>query len=322
MLPQASAEYYAAERRISATVLRGVRRQWQQMGSDFGRSWETIGPRIVALVAAGQVAAGREAEPYVARVLDETDQLADRVARPAIAPLVGVSAEGLPLAEVLQGGIITARARIGEGAGVAEALAAGGRWLDMASTSIVADAGRSATSVSIAARPDVGGYVRMVNTPSCSRCVILAGRFYRWNSGFPRHPRCDCVHIPASENIAGDMRTDPELYFWSIDSAEQDRIFGKAGAEVIRSGADMNQVVNARRGMYTTAEGQLATRTGTSRRGFAGQRMEAAGSTVEQLSARRVRTVRQARLMPETILATATSREQAIEMLHRYGYLL
>lgn len=35
------------------------------------------------------------------------------------------------------------------------------------------------------------GYVRMLTPPSsCDRCVILAGRWYRWNQGFERHPMC------------------------------------------------------------------------------------------------------------------------------------
>ena len=54
-------------------------------------------------------------------------------------------------------------------------------------TSLVADAARGAESVSIATRPRVG-YVRYLSPPSCSRCAILAGRFYRWSTGFLRHP--------------------------------------------------------------------------------------------------------------------------------------
>src|SRR5690348_18342012 len=37
----------------------------------------------------------------------------------------------------------------------------------------------------------------LLNPPSCQRCAILAGRWYRWSQGFLRHPRCDCVNLPA-----------------------------------------------------------------------------------------------------------------------------
>src|SRR5690606_25790677 len=111
-----------------------------------------------------------------------------------------------------------------------------------------------------------------------SRCVILAGRFYRKNTGFQRHPGCDCRHIPASESVAGDLAVDPRAYFDSLTEAEQDKAFTKAGAEAIRAGADIGQVVNARRGMYT-AQGQLLTREGTTSRGRAFQALRDGGTT-------------------------------------------
>src|SRR5690606_25895161 len=127
------------------------------------------------------------------------------------------------------------------------------------------DVARQSEAVAIAARPAVTGYVRMVNPPSCSRCAVLAGRFYRWNDGFQRHPRCDCRHVPTTEANAGDIVTAPRDYFDSLDAAEQDRIFTQAGAEAIRLGADPAQVVNARRGM-AYAQDEVVTYSGMRRR--------------------------------------------------------
>jgi hypothetical protein len=113
----------------------------------------------------------------------------------------------------------------------------------------VQDAGRqAAVSAGSPPAPRVGGHVRMLTPPSCSRCVILAGRWYRWSTGFKRHPLCDCRMIPASEDAAHDLTTDSRAYFKSLSAAEQDKTFTKAGAESIRLGADINQVVKARRG--------------------------------------------------------------------------
>src|SRR5690625_5568244 len=113
----------------------------------------------------------------------------------------------------------------------------------------------------------------MVNPGACDRCAILAGRFYRWNDGFLRHPDCMCEHVAttaSSEQEAFDrgLIEDPYEYFESLSEEEQDRRFGKAGAQAIRDGADMSQVVNARRGM--TANGHF-TVEGTSRYGHAAQ---------------------------------------------------
>jgi hypothetical protein len=134
----------------------------------------------------------------------------------------------------------------------------------------------------------------MLSPPSCSRCVILAGRFYAVNAGFARHPRCDCVHIPVAESLHSEV-TSPRAYFDNLDPAEQDKTFTRAGAQAIRDGADPAQVVNARRGMQTAADGRLYT-------------TEAAG--------------RRPRLMPEQIYADAANREDAIRLLKRFGYLL
>src|SRR5690606_6627480 len=106
------------------------------------------------------------------------------------------------------------------------------------------------------AHRQASGYVRMVNPPCCPRCAILAGRWYRWSAGFQRHPRCDCVHIPSRESVAGDLRTDPEALF------REGKIRGLTEAETqaIRDGADMARVVNVKRSGIYTAGGRRYTR--------------------------------------------------------------
>src|SRR5699024_12118926 len=51
---------------------------------------------------------------------------------------------------------------------------------------LVSDAGRKAATAGNATH-FTGGYVRMLNPPSCSRCAILAGRWYRWNDRSEEH---------------------------------------------------------------------------------------------------------------------------------------
>jgi hypothetical protein len=60
-----------------------------------------------------------------------------------------------------------------------------------------------------------------------------------------------------------------EDYFKQMPPALQDSTFTKAGAEAIRRGADINQVVNARQGMYSTAiKGVSIKATTTNARGL------------------------------------------------------
>jgi hypothetical protein len=264
--------------------------------------------------------------------------------------LAGIASDGRDLVTLLDQPAITTLTALGSGVPQARAMTAGYATLDMAVRTQVADAGRVADQVAIAARPRTG-YVRMLNPPSCSRCVVLAGRWYRWNQGFRRHPRCDCTHVPSREDTAGDLRTDPRGYFDSLDRAEQDRIFTQAGAESIRLGADIGQVVNARRGAaglapagarITAEEARalrggrvvgrltpvdvfgrplLVTSEGITTRGLAGARL-GARETGLKTSGRRYRSARAPRLMPESILQVADgNRDEAIRLLRRFGYI-
>jgi hypothetical protein len=295
-LPPSASDLYRTRQRVTGAVLVEVRRLWRTMGADFNQSWRRVGPRIIARLAAGQTVLTRQVEPYMTAVLADLELPDEPVARVRPGGFIGVNPDGRTLAGMAFGAVTTAKSYDGD---TVDKLAAGGRWLDMATTTTLADTQRQAIGAAITSRPAITGWVRMVNPPSCSRCLILAGRFYRWNQGFPRHPSCDCVHIPSTENVAGDVATDPQAYFNSVSAAEQDRMFGKAGAQAIRDGADMGQVVNARSGMYTTADGARMTRTGTSSRG------RSPG----------------VRMMPEQIYKVARSRDEAIELLARFGFV-
>jgi hypothetical protein len=146
------------------------------------------------------------------------------------------------------------------------ALASGGSQLEMLAQTTVQDTGRAAVSAGMIARPHIDGYVRVLTLPSCSRCAILAGRVYRWSTGFQRHPRCDCRMLPQTVAAPTGPAVDPDEALRS----GQIRGLSKAEEAAISDGADLNQIVNAHRsGAYqgmTTAEG-------VTRRGVAGKRL-------------------------------------------------
>lgn len=200
-------------------------------------------PGLVDIIGSAQLLAASVALSAVPRMLDEQGIDTSADAEPIARSLTYVASDG----RSIDGLMDYTRS---------EAVTLG--QFDLIVLTQLADVTRAASVLGSAVRPAVTGYVRMLEQPSCSRCVVLAGKFFRHNTGFQRHPHCDCRHIPSDENVAGDLRTDPDAYFQSLPKTEQDRIFTKAGAEAIRAGADIGKVVNARRGMNTaqTATGR------------------------------------------------------------------
>lgn len=299
MLPRSTADFYRSQQRLAVVTIAATRRSWAGMGEDFARSWATVGPRLVVLTAAAQLGAARSGAAYVPAVLAETGQPDSPLGDINPRGFSGTAADGRALDTLLYGAVTSSKNAVAGGATPSQALAQGGRWLDMVVQGIVADAGRAATSTGIAARPRMG-YVRMVNAPCCSRCAILAGKHFRFNQGFPRHPRCDCVHIPSLEDVAGDFRTDPQAL------ARNGQITDLRPAEVkaIGEGADLSQLVNARRG--ASGLRGMTTTEGTTRRGLAGKRLGGAR-----------------RLTPEGCYAQAAGdRAEAVRLLREHAYLI
>lgn len=280
------------------------------MGAEFDQSYAAIAPSLLAVVETAQGRVAEGAQAYIPAVLEETGQAraVEAVAETRSSALVGYAGDGRPVDGLLYGAVVHAKQDVATGRTARQALASSGQWLSTAVGTLLSDTGRQSESLATSVRP-VSGFVRMLNPPSCSRCAVLAGRVYRSSSPFLRHPGCDCRHIPASESLAGDLTVDTGAYFDSLPEVEQDRIFTKAGADAIRDGADINQVVNARRGMrpaQIAGRDVLVTTEGTTRAGLASR--AATGR-------------RGARLMPETIASITTNREDRLRLLRVNGYL-
>jgi hypothetical protein len=308
----AAAQYEQAAVLAAATASAAVGAWSAVNAASVAASWAALLAEPLAMLVAAQTLAARRAGTYVSDVLAALDTRS--VSRGRLVPesLAGTNSDGRPLADLLFQPAIKTMALLGSGTSPERALAAGAIDLDMIVRTQVADAGRVATGVAVAARPRVG-WVRMLEPPSCSRCAILAGRTYRWSDGFERHPRCDCIMVPADEDVADDLTTDPRAYFDALDEAEQDRIFTRAGAQVIRDGADMDQVVNARSGMATTVR-PSGRRRQTTQRVFGRDVFTTTVGTTRHRTA--------VRLMPEQIYLDANhDQDEAIRLLKLHGYL-
>lgn len=293
--------HYNYGKLVTAAVAARLTSLWVGVDqSNISGSWAERLPSAVAAVTTGQSALAADAGGYVNASLISQGMSPEGSAL-VPAAFAGVASDGRALASLLSFPAFTALQGIRHGAPVGRSMGAGLDQLMRIGQTQGADAHRAATGVGMTSRRARTGYVRMVDPRACSRCVLQAGKYYRWNDGFLRHPGCNCRHIPTSENLAGDMMTDPYEFFNSLSEEEQDRRFTASGAQAIRDGGDMFQVVNSRRGMDVAG---LTTNEGTSRRGSYGEG-------------------REPRLTPDAIYkANGNDRAGAIRDLEKYGYIL
>lgn len=229
--------------------------------------------------------------------------------------------DGRPLDSLLYSAVTHTKMLLGSGQSAADALGAGGAWLDMLAHTQVADAARGAAGVAITSTPRMG-YSRLVSPPCCQRCAVLAGKFFKWNAGFQRHPRCDCRHVPVKE---GSPLRDVDQHI----GPDQIKDLTKAQRSAIADGADQNQVINAHRAGSRSSDG-MTTVEGTTRRGYASyvnrevarQKGEVSKETVVRSRGRRNVTRTKPRLTPEAIYRLSSTREEAVRLLGLNGYLL
>ncbi|MFB7739578.1 hypothetical protein ACFC08_35565 [Streptomyces sp. NPDC056112] len=332
------AAYGDLQRRVAAISEQKAALLWGYLKREsLTDSWlRTVGPALLQLLTAGQMLAASSGQQYVDAMVAADGLSSDYLAgasRVSTRALSGVAADGRALDSLLYLPVIRTKTLLAGGMSLQEAMLAGQMQLRRIVASEVASAGSGAVGVAIAANRSTTGYVRTVRAGACGRCVILAGRWYRWNADFQRHKRCQCYGVPATEARPG-RRTDPMKFFHSLSRAEQDRRFTAGGAQAIRDGADIFRVVNSRRSLRVVdAYGQrvVSTLEGTTRRGEFYQLMRAeeerrtgiryarTAADVEQgLPRFKLRTPR---LTPGEIYRLAESRDEVIRLLARFGYL-
>ena len=294
-----------------------LRAQWTRVDPNAPeQSWDNaIGPIAGRLMRAAQIAAAHGAQEYVTATLEAQgiDPDSEGVVPPEV--FSGTASDGDDLDGLLRLPAVATQQAIDAGAPTAEALDTGRKQLERIVSTQVGDAARVPTGVAVVAAKHANGYIRMATPPSCARCIILAGKWYADNTGFKRHPLCDCVHIAADEATAEHYTTNPHAYFDRLTEDEQDQLFTHAGAQAIRDGADIFQVVNARLKVYrlTTAAGQKykATKLGVTKRSLAGMRLSKGGKRIP------------IRLMPEALYQIAgNSRTELLRLLRLHGYVV
>lgn len=296
---RAAEAHYAYEQRATAAAVRAAETAWSQVSTaDLDSSWAAVERRLLLSVVTAQLAAARDADPYLTASIEAQGYTDDPVAQLKPSGFIGMAGDGRPLDTLLAEPLIGVKQSIGNGVAPAQALESGGSRLAMLAATVVQDIGRSAEMAGLQTRPKVTGYVRVLTPPSCSRCTILAGRWYRKSTGFQRHPRCDCRMLASSEADAPAHTVNPYIAF----ARGEVRGLTKAEELAISEGSDVAQVVNARRGL---ARSGMTTSEGTSRRGLAGGRLQG-----------------RQRLTVEAIVRLSSDRNQLLRLLKAHGYIL
>jgi hypothetical protein len=296
----------AGQQRLAAAAVVETNRLWGFLQS---LGWSGISGRVVTAVRSAMRGAARGAQDYAGAAARGWGEDPDPAGELVAAAFALTASDGRPLESLLGSPAAEVDAFVAQGKPFDQAAEVGRRHLQRIVATQVADAGRVATGVAVAADRKLVGYVRHLTLPSCSRCIVLAGVWYRWNAGFERHPQCDCVHVPAA--VAADPLSPREIYD-SLDD-EQRRQAGWSGHDqrAVEDGADLFQVTNYKRALKTVNVAGVPTKTtavGTSRRGLAGKR----GAKV--------------RLTPEAIYLDADrlglDRDATIGLLRKHGYIL
>ena len=326
---QAAADY---RQRLIAQIVRRVLAAWRPNSPQDPNSWfASHALPFTEMVTHGQLLAAQAAvaSADVALDLQHYDAVPELSADPEA--FAGVTGSGDPVMGLAYAQaqkiteLVDAEAPSTERA---QAWHHAGVMLATATQTAISDAARMAILTHLAARPGTT-WVRVVRPPCCARCAILAGKKGTSRMKFLRHPGCDCTAIPVSE-ATSDMHKlfhfDAKEYFDSLAPEQQAKVFTKAGARAIRDGADINQVVNARRGMTTiTSAGgrrRLITTEGTTKRGWASEYLREQYGASLQKAGGRYRRTSVARLMPEEIYRIAgDDRDLALALLHKNGFL-
>ena len=344
---EAARKFQSEAVRRSDALTGRLLRLWQQVPvDDLDAGWAAVEPAVVSAVSAVAVQDAAASGRMVASVARADGVPAGDVIVPHA--FAGVDGSGRSSAGLLHGAVTTTKERIGLGHSPANAFLAGASYLAAMAKTAVADLARSSSAVASAGR-GYTRYIRVVSDGACSRCAILVGSD-RFSKPFERHPSCRCTSVPVTSGAFPDgLHGSPEEYFESLSRAEQDRIFGKDGAEAIRLGADPIQVVGARRGARgmsysrsnpapfngrrTMQRVQIGSRPdgtpimgyttveGTSKRGTYGRINRNLAEEFSRQGNARLATTKRARLMPETIMELTDDPDMRRTLLRDAGYL-
>ena len=311
---------------VTRSLIERIQGLWRQLSpATIADDLEgPAGEAIVAAVVAGQMTVAQGAQAFVGSAIAAQGGTAVPEALLVAEAFAGIAPDGGDLQTLLFLPAIGVQRRLAAGMTGQHAMIGGLADMARYAATTIADTARSSDQVGMTANRNCVAYVRVVQLPACSRCIVLSGQTYSYSEGFLRHPNCDCQTLPLREREWGNIPT-PKQLFASMSEENRRRIFTVAGARAISEGADVGQVVNARRGMSTAhvfARDLQVTSEGTTRRSVYGRGLRRAGGEFVKVPGQRYTRSTTPRLMPEEIFRVADDRDEQLRLLRRYGYIV
>ena len=204
-MPERTAEriargFYRQQQITARQAGKAAQRIWGSVTiGALDEAWRASGPQLVRVMSAGQQQAAAPADAYVGSTLTADGGDSQPAGQLDVSAFVGRSADGRSLTSLLYEPWIETRWRLANGQSGPESLQGGLATLIRQFGTEIPDAGREAVGASLAGNKAAGGYVRVLTPPSCARCVVLAGKHYKYSAGFQRHPHC----FPAGVVVSG-----------------------------------------------------------------------------------------------------------------------
>lgn len=331
-LSEVAAKHQAEVIRISDVTSERALNLWARVDvANLDASWAAIVAPLMVQVNASQRKVAAEATGYAERTAQAQGVRSESVTVVADS-FQDVDGSGRPNRSLLHGAVTTTKEAVGAGLSRPQAFEAGAAYLAAMLKTAIADIGRAA-DLTGATGKGFTRYVRAVSPGACERCVMLAG-VGDFSTAFRRHPACKCTSIPVvggAAHLPDGVYAQPEDYFESLTLGEQDRLLGKAGAEAVRSGSRVQDVVDARRGassrpiqLGTGPDGKpimgRTTSNGTKRSSYA-RLQDDLGVRRRKTGNDRYSATTRPRLMPGTIVELTDDLDTRRLLLRDAGYL-
>jgi len=294
--------FYRAQAATAKKAARGNQTIWNEIPKD-GNFWKTFKERLPEMsdvITAAQYESATLAAEYVtAMATIQGAQTVDDLFPAAFLTPTDVLHTGLLSAPA------TSTALMRDGMDQKTANLVGLNKMVRFAHTYTQDAGRTATGVYTFATPTLTGYYRKLELPSCDRCTVLAGKWFRANADFNRHSNCDCVSVPAAERDK-----EEEKAFDPVEAIRSGKVTNLSEGDrkaILDDGADVSQVINAKRGGLQKAD-------------LYGENMRVTTSSTTKRGAYHVPNTK--RLRPAAIYKIAgNDNDEARRLLSKHGYI-
>lgn len=234
--------YRQRQAQVTAHAVAITAALWRTLNPDnLSKSYPAfLAPAVRALSVAQQVSGGLAAGYLPAFVRAETSKPVTVDVSPA--ERAGVTADGRPLEQAVQRGLVQVKMALATGRPIGPAMDNGLAFVVRTARTEVPQAGRDILGDAMQQTHLVRGWVRVTSPRPCGACLALAGKFSASSESIKVHAACQCTAEPVVRSLPDRFpRPTGQEIFDRMSPSEQDALFaGRGGADkadLVRSGA-------------------------------------------------------------------------------------